>query len=107
MFKALITGGSPRENTEAATTALLHKLAPSKRFSKNMKDTSNTHHGPDKARPKEEDVTLKKTTSKVHPKKKATTEPDFSIYSEYVKEAGTWDMRAKMPVVFCDRVCFY
>ncbi|CAA0828969.1 Unknown protein [Striga hermonthica] len=82
-------------------------------FSKKTKHASSSHYGPDE----EEEEMVTKPTRKAQtlfglferrPKKnKAKAKPGFSRYTESIKEVGTMDMRAKMPVVFGDQVCFY
>ncbi|CAA0828968.1 Unknown protein [Striga hermonthica] len=82
-------------------------------FSKKTKHASSSHYGPDE----EEEEMVTKPTSKAKPvfgflerrpkKNKAKEKPDFSRYTESIKEVRTMDMRAKMPVVFGDQVCFY
>ncbi|CAA0827021.1 Unknown protein, partial [Striga hermonthica] len=78
-------------------------------FSKKTKHASSSHYGPDE----EEEEMVTKPTRKSQPlyglferrpkKNKAKAKPDFLRYTESIKEVGTMDMRAKMPVVFGDQ----
>ncbi|KAI3450971.1 hypothetical protein Pfo_007636 [Paulownia fortunei] len=111
MFRALSTRRSRRGyeqlGDEASTAALVPKLSRAKSLPAKILSCSKkiTTPAPAANTPSEQ----VKKASKVHPffslfetkrKKKATAKPEFSRYLEYVKEGGTWDMRANMPVMY-------
>ncbi|PIN15776.1 hypothetical protein CDL12_11585 [Handroanthus impetiginosus] len=110
MFRALSTRRSRRgyeqliSDHEASTEAnLVPKLSrakslPAKILSRSCKLIT----------PSSEAQQVKKA-SKLHPffslfetrrKKKATANPEFSRYLEYVKEGGIWDLKADIPVIY-------